>query len=88
MTGRKEEKGIPVRAFTDSKSLVDSMGSCKQVVEGAMRLVVEKLKEHVKEGHVKEIAWIEGARNWVDGFTKKSVDMSELVTILEQGRIN
>ena len=63
------------------------MGSCKQVVEGAMRLMVEKLKEHVKEGHVKEIAWIEGA-NWADGFIKKNVDMSELITILEQGRIN
>ena len=88
VTGRKEEKGIPVRAFTDSKSLVDSMGSCKQVVEGAMRLVVEKLKEHVKEGHVKEIVWIEGARNWADGFTKKNVDMSELVNILEQGKFN
>ena len=87
VTGRKEEKGIPVRAFTDSKSLVDSMGSCKQVVEGAMRLVVEKLKEHVKEGHVKEIVWIEGTRNWADGFTKKNVDMSELISILELGKI-
>ena len=44
VTGNKEEKGIPVRAFTDSKSLVDSVESCKQVVEGGMRLVVERIK--------------------------------------------
>ena len=32
ITGKKEEKGIPVRAVIDSKSLVDSVKSCKQVV--------------------------------------------------------
>ena len=62
ITGTKGEKGIPVGAFTDSKSLVDSVESCKQVVEGTMRLVVKKLKEHVQDGHVTEIMWVKGAR--------------------------
>ena len=88
VTGRKEEKGIPVRAFTDSKSLVDSVESCKQVVEGAMRLVVEKIKEHVQDGHVTEITWVRGARNWADGLTKKTVDMTGLINILKTGEIN
>ena len=88
ITGNKEEKGIPVRAFTDSQSLVDSVESCKQVVEGAMRLVVEKIKEHVQDGHVKEITWVRGARNWADGLTKKTVDMTGLIAILESGRLN
>ena len=88
VTGNKEEKGIPVRAFTDSKSLVDSVESCKQVVEGGMRLVVEKIKEHVQDGHIKEITWVRGARNWADGLTKKTVDMTDLVAILESGRLS
>ena len=87
ITGTKEEKGIPVRAYTDSRSLVDSVESCRQVVEGSMRQVVEKLKEHVQEGHVTEITWVQGARNWADGLTKKDVDMSDLVKILETGKM-
>ena len=80
ITGTKTEKGIPVR------SLVDSVDSCKQVVEGAMRLVVEKIKEHVQEGHVAEITWVKGARNWADRLTIKTVDMTGLVEILKTGK--
>ena len=87
ITGKKEEKGITIRAYTDSKSLVDSVQSCKQVVEGSMRQVVEKLKEHVLDGHVAEITWVRGARNWADGLTKKTVDMVDLIRILETGRL-
>ena len=86
ITGTKTEKGIPVRAFTDSKSLVDSVESCRQVAEGAMRLVVEKIKEHVQQGHVTEITWVKGARNWADGLTKKTVDMTGLIDILKSGK--
>ena len=87
ITGKKEEKGITIRAYTDSKSLVDSVQSCKQVIEGSMRQVVEKLKEHVLDGHVAEITWVRGARNWADGLTKKTVDMVDLIRILETGQL-
>ena len=52
-----------------------------------MRLVVEKLIEHVQQGHVSEITWVQGAQNWVDRLTKKDVDMLDLVRILECGRL-
>ena len=51
-----------------------------------MRLVVEKIKEHMQQGHVTEITWVKGARNWAEGLTKKTVDMTGLVEILKSGK--
>ena len=52
-----------------------------------MQQVVEKIKEHVHDGHVAEITWVRGARNWADGLTKKTVDMADLIKILESGNL-
>ena len=51
-----------------------------------MRLVVEKIKEHVQEGHVAEITWVKVTRYWAHGLTKKTVDMTGLVDILKTGK--
>ena len=53
-----------------------------------MRLVVEKIKEHVQDGHITEITWVRGAWNWADGLTKKTVDMSGLIDILKFEMLN
>jgi len=47
-TGRIEDKSCKIVAMTDSKGLIDSLGSTKQVSEGRMRLNVHRIKEYLK----------------------------------------
>jgi len=43
--GRIEDKSCRIIAMTDSKGLVDSLNTTKQVSEGRMRLNVTRIKE-------------------------------------------
>ena len=51
-TGEKSIKQIPVRVFTDSKPLYDSLYSTKQVERKSMRHVIQNLKDTLTRGEV------------------------------------
>ena len=51
---------IKVRVFTDSRPLLDTLGSTSQVAKKGLRKAVAYLKDHLKLGSVERYAWIQG----------------------------
>lgn len=51
---------IKVRVLTDSRPLLETLGSTSQVAEKGLRKAVVYLKEHLKLGSVYKYPWIKG----------------------------
>jgi len=82
-----EDKSCKIIAMTDSKGLVDSLNSTKQVSEGRMRLNVARIKEYRKLGEVERIKWIPTTHMLADSLTKAWADPSRLIKVLETGKM-
>ena len=76
---------VPIRAFTDSKSLIESLKSTKQVNEGPTRLNVARIKDNLTQNLVKEINWVPTHLQTADPLTKAKVDTTELRKTLRTG---
>ena len=63
-TGERQEKPVPIKAFTDSESLTESIKSTKQVDEGSMRLHVERLKDFLIHKDIQSITWFQHMPCW------------------------
>ena len=78
-TGECQEQPVPIKAFTDSESLTESIKSTKQVDEGSMRLHVERLKD------IQSITWVPTHAMLADVLTKDKVDPARLIRVLKTG---
>jgi len=72
---------------SDSKSLIESLSSTKQVKEGPMRLSIERLKDFRDHGEVTEFKWVPTGDMLADALTKQRVDAAVLVRVLRTGRL-
>jgi hypothetical protein len=82
-TGKIEDKSCRIIAMTDSRGLVDSLNSTKQVPEGRMRLNVARIKEY----RDLKIKWIPTTHMLADSLTKARADPSRLIKVLETGKM-
>ena len=57
-TGVAAEDPGKIVVCSDSKSLILSLDSTKQVEEGSMRLNIERLRDHRDHGNVTEYKWV------------------------------
>ena len=51
---------MKVRLFTDSRPLLESIGSSGQIEEKALRQSVAYLKQSLEDGEVTDYSWIQG----------------------------
>ena len=86
-TGKIEDKSCRIIARTDSKGLVDTLSTTKQVDEGRMRLNVYRIKEYQKLKEVDSIKWIPTTHMLADALTKARADPSRLRKVLETGKM-
>jgi hypothetical protein len=84
-TGIIQDIPIPIRAYTDSNSLVESLRSMKQVDEGPTRLNVARIKDHLKQQLVTEIKWVPTHLQLADPLTKTKADATALRKVLRTG---
>ena len=84
-TGKVMEEPVPIRGYTDSASLIESIRSTKPVDEGPMRLNVERLKDHIKMKFVTEYKWVPTNMQLADPLTKTKVDPTLLRRVLKTG---
>ena len=70
---------------TDSKGLIDTLKSTKQVDEGKMRFNVARIKEFLELKEVEEIRWVPTHMMLADSLTKSKADPSRLIRLLEKG---
>merc|ERR1712240_404550 len=73
---------IKVKIFTESRPLLETLGSTSQVAEKGLRKSIAYLKEHLKLGSVESYGWIEGKDIIADILTKIGSKRSELDEIM------
>jgi len=86
-TGEIANKSCKIVAMTDSKGLIDSLSSTKQVSEGRMRLNVHRIKEYLTLKEVAMIKWVPTKSMLADSLTKSRADPSKLIKVLETGKM-
>ena len=63
---------IPICLFTDSKSMLESVASSKQIVTKTLRTVIMDLKERLLSGEITSIAWLPTQNMWAYLHTKEA----------------
>ena len=77
---------IKVRLFTDSRPLLESIGSSGQIEEKALRQSVAYLKQSLEDEDVMDYAWIQGEEIVADVLTKQGSKREVLDEILKENK--
>ena len=75
---------ISLRVFTDSRPLLESVGSSSQVAEKQIRQSIAFLKQSLEDGDVDSYAWIEGKEIVADVLTKQGSKRDTLEEIMDK----
>ena len=78
---------LPIIAFTDNKSLKDSLLSSQQIKEKSMRFHIAFIKQLIEKRKVKKVAWLGSKLQLADTFTKLDVQDRFLGRILTSGKV-
>ena len=87
-TGQVSEDQIPVDVKIDSKTLLDSLNSTKQVDEKTIRHLIAWLKEQLFDKKVKQIDWVCSEEMIADVFTKANVKSDLILEVVREGKFN
>ena len=74
---------IETRMFTDSRPLLESIGSSGQIEEKSLRQSVAALKQNLEDGEIGSFAWIAGTEIVADVFTKQGSQREALDEIVK-----
>ena len=77
---------IEVKMFTDSRPLLESIGSSGQIEEKALRQSVACLKQALEDEEVKDYAWIQGEEIVADVLTKQGSTREALDEIIKKNK--
>ena len=80
------EQRIPVKVYTDSEPLLESVASTKQIERKNLRMTVQGLKEKLMEGEIKSYQWLSTKKMWADGMTKEMEMAEGLRNLLKTGK--
>ena len=69
---------IETKIYTDSRPLLESIGSSGQIEEKALRQSVASLKQTLEDGEINSYSWIAGTEIVADVFTKRE-SLDEIV---------
>ena len=78
------EYRIPVRVYTDSKPLLDSIASTKQVEQKLLRNTTTDLKKKLELGNVESYSWIETKSMTADVLTKEGGDIENILEVVRE----
>ena len=79
-TGDRGEAQIPVDVVTDSKPLIDSINSSRQVENKLLRPLVKFMKQALDSGMIRSIRWCNTKVCLADILTKKASSLTKCVT--------
>ena len=83
-SGRVSEAQIPVDVKIDSKTLLDSLYSTKQVDKKTIRHLIAWLKEQLQDGKIKQIDWVCSENMIADVFTKANVKTELILKVVQK----
>ena len=77
---------IPVTLNIDSKTLMDSLNSTKQIDEKTVRHLIAGIKQQRDESKtVESINWVSSEKQAADVFTKKNAKTDVILTVVTEG---
>ena len=79
-------KHMNVRILTDSEPTLESIASTKQVERKALRMVVQEMKEKLRDGDISSYQWVSTKQIWADGLTKEMEMTEGLRKLLKEGK--
>ena len=80
-------KKLPIKLFTDSKPLLESISSTHQVEEKMLRNSITDMKDALYERRITSYSWLDGEKDMVaDVMTKVSKDNQDLSDIVLRNR--
>ena len=77
---------VPVVCYTDSKSLIDHIGTSHVIQDSRLRVDIARIKEMIK---IKEISmkWVPHKKQLADPMTKAGASSMKLLEVLQSGRL-
>ena len=75
---------IPVRIYTDSIPLLESIASTRQVEQKLLRNTMTDLKEKLIDGEVSAYSWIETRAMTADVLTKEGVEVENVLEVVRE----
>ena len=63
-------KRMNVRTLTDSEPTLESIASAKQIERKALRMVVQEMKDKLRDSDINSYQWVSTKNIWADGLTK------------------
>ena len=86
-SGVVSEDQVPVEVSIDSKTLLDSLNSSKQVDEKTIRHLIAWIKQQKEDKTIDSINWVCSQEQLADVFTKKNVKTDEILTVVSEGNL-
>ena len=79
---------LPVVVNIDSKTLLDSLNSSKQIDEKTVRHLIAWIKQQKdEEKTIQSINWVKSAEQIADVFTKKNAKTDDILNVVTQGNL-
>ena len=86
-SGKVSEEQISVEINIDSKTLLDSLYSSKQVDEKTIRHLIAWIKQQLEVKSVKSIGWVSSEKQLADVFTKRNVNTDAIISVVTEGNL-
>ena len=80
-------KTIPIKAYTDNKSVIDAVFSTKFVYDKRLRADIAAFREFLKTYDIRQIKWCAGDSQLANCMTKQGSSGYELLKILQCGKM-
>lgn len=69
---------LKIRCYTDNKSLVNALHSCRSVEDKRLRIDIAVLRDMLEHGEIAEVAWVDSSAQLADCLTKKGASTERL----------
>merc|ERR1711955_38878 len=78
-------KRMNVTIITDSEPTLESIASTRQIERKGFRMVVQEMKDKLRDGEIDSYQWVSMKQIWADGLTKEMPMTEGMGRLLKQG---
>merc|ERR1711873_204489 len=69
-----------------SEPTLESIASTKQIERKGLRMVVQEMKEKLRDGEINSYQWVSTKQIWADGLTKEMSMTEGMRSLLKEGK--
>merc|ERR1712115_297351 len=80
------KKRLNVRILMDSEPTLESIASTKQIERKGLRMVVQEMKDKLRDGEINLYQWVSTKQIWADGLTKEMSMTEGMRSLLKKGK--